>query len=71
MVESIRTREARLRRAAQRRGLRLEKSRQRDPRGLVFGSYQLVNIEQNAVVASNTSTGYGLSLDEIERELTS
>lgn len=36
------TRETRLRRIAERRGMRLKKSRQRDPRGLEHGKYWLV-----------------------------
>jgi hypothetical protein len=78
MPENIRSRETRLRRAAQRQGLRLEKSRARDPRSLTYGTYQLVNVENDTghwrsrqLVAASTSAGYGLSLDDIERELTS
>ena len=36
-------RENRLRRMASRQGLRLEKSRQRDPMALDYGKYRLVN----------------------------
>ena len=62
-----RSMENRLRLAAQRKGLRLEKSRTRDPHDLTFGGYMLVNIERNAIaygVAGHTAGGYGLSLDD-------
>lgn len=62
-------RENRLRRAAERQGLLLQKSRRRDPRAVDFGTYMLVDANTNAVVASGLQSGYGLSLDEIEEEL--
>jgi hypothetical protein len=61
-----RTRETRLRRAAARQHLRLERSRMRDTRGLAFGTYRLVDADTGRIVASDLRTGYGLSLDEIE-----
>ena len=67
-----RSTENRLRLAAQRKGLRLEKSRARDPHDLTFGGYMLVNIERNAIaygVAGHTAGGYGLSLDDVEAYL--
>jgi hypothetical protein len=67
-----RSMENRLRLAAQRRGLRLEKSHARDPHDLTFGGYMLVNIERNAIaygVAGHTAGGYGLSLDDVEAYL--
>lgn len=63
-------REMRLRRMADRRRLRLEKSRSRDPRAYDFGTYHLVDPRVNTIVAGNTSDGYGLSLDDVERALT-
>lgn len=51
---------------AERRGLRLEKSRRRDPRAVDYGTYQLLD------AATNTVASYGggpLSLDEVERQL--
>jgi hypothetical protein len=62
-------RENRLRRMAERQGLRLEKSRRRDPRAVDFGTYQLVNARSNALVAGSRSWGYGLDLDEVEAYL--
>lgn len=64
--------ETRLRRAADRQGLRLEKSRQRDPNAALYGTYQLVDIAGNYVVYSNSALqrGYGLGLDDVAQYLT-
>lgn len=70
MADSIKVRENRLRRAAQRQGLILRKSPRRDHRAVDYGTYMLVDANTNTIVASNQS-GYGLSLDDVERELTS
>lgn len=66
-------RENRLRRAADRQGYRLIKSRARDPRDLTYGGYQLVNIETGGVDAGfgNAGRGYAFDLDEVEAWLTS
>jgi len=69
MQEAEKVRENRLRRAAARQGLRLEKSRRRDPRALDYGTYQLVNPFNNTLVAGNLNQGYGLTLDDVERAL--
>ena len=63
-------RENRLRRAAHRQGLRLERSRRRDPHALDFGTYRLLNSRTAAVVAVGSESGYGLTLDQVERHLT-
>ena len=63
-------RENRLRRAADRQGLRLERSRRRDPRALGFGTYRLVSVRSGAVVAAGSESGYGLTLDQVEQRLT-
>lgn len=60
-------RENRLRRMAHRYGLQLEKSPRRDPRAIGYGTYQLS--EGNKLVAWGLPSGYGLSLDDVEREL--
>ncbi len=64
-------RENRLRRVAERRGLRLMRSRRRDPNAWDYGTYQLVDVRTKGVVAAEWSIGrgYGLSLDEIEQWL--
>lgn len=61
--------ENRLRRAAARQGLRLEKSRARDTRALTYGTYQLTDPNMNTLVAGNPSNGYGMTLDQIEAAL--
>jgi hypothetical protein len=65
-----RTREQKLRRMAERQGLKLEKSRQRDPRGLDFGNYRLSDPYNNTVVAgSGGPYAYSMDLDAIEAAL--
>jgi hypothetical protein len=67
-----RSRENRLRRAARRLGLRLEKSRASDPHDLTFGGYMLVYRERNAIAygaAGHKGAGYSLTLDAIEAYL--
>lgn len=58
-------RENRLRRAAARQGLALRKTRRRDPRAYDFGTYQLVDVRTNTLVAGDQS-GFGLTLDDVE-----
>jgi hypothetical protein len=72
MAGTEKIRENRLRRMAERQGLRLEKSRRRDPLAWDFETYQLVDPRSNAVVAQAHAVGhgYGLTLDEIEHRLT-
>lgn len=62
-------RENKLRRAAERQGLKLEKSRRRDPRSIDFGTYRLVDMRTNAVTVHSGTSDYGMSLDDIERAL--
>lgn len=59
----------RLRRAAERQGLRLEKSRLRDPRAIGYGTYQLTDERANSVVAADHERGYGLDLHAVARYL--
>ena len=63
-------RENRLRRMGERQGLRLSKSRRRDPRALDYGGYMLIDIYTNAVVAGGSPIAYTLSLDDVESYLT-
>jgi len=70
MEPAEKVRENRLRRMAERQGLRLEKSRRRDPRAIDYGTYQLVDVVTNARRAVGWQSGYGLTLDGIEEELT-
>jgi hypothetical protein len=50
---------------AERRGLRLEKSRRRDPQAVDYGTYQLVDAATTEIVGVSP-----LSLDGVERRLT-
>src|SRR5215213_6529869 len=63
----------RLRRAAERRGLVLERSRRRDPAALGYGTFQLRNAATGDVIACRSALGYGLDygldLDEVEAYL--
>ena len=68
LVEQDRVRENRLRRMAARQGLRLLKSRRRDPYASGYGTYVLVAVGDDAVTGAE---GFGCDLDEIERQLTS
>ena len=61
--------ENRLRRHARLLGLRLEKSRARDPHDSTFGRYMLVFRERNAIAhgaAGHEERGYNLTLDGVE-----
>lgn len=57
--------ENRLRRAAERQDLRLLKSRARDPRSRLYGTYMLVD-QNNGVVFADHSTGRGYGLDLVD-----
>lgn len=64
-------REARLRRLAEAQGLRLEKSRARNPAIPGYGTYRIVDNVSNLVMAYNMAADYyGLDLDEVEQWLT-
>jgi hypothetical protein len=57
--------ENRLRRAADRQGLRLEKSRLRDPRAIGYGTFVLTDARSNTVVLSGSPDGYGVGLEDV------
>lgn len=62
--------ENRLRRMAQRQGLRLEKARRRDTRAHDWCTYRLMDPSTHTVVSRNAAHGtHGLSLDQVERVL--
>jgi hypothetical protein len=67
-------RENRLRRMAERQGLRLEKSRRRDPRALDYGSYALFDLETGdakaGAVAGERLPRQRFTLDDVEAYLT-
>lgn len=68
--EPDRVREGRLRRAAQRQGLTLAKSRRRDAHATDYGTYMLLDLFTSGVVVSGRPSGYGLTLEQVEDELT-
>lgn len=68
METADKVRENRLRRVAERRGLRLVKSRRRDPGALTFGRYFMET--QDGKVANGYQTVRGFTLDEVEERLT-
>jgi hypothetical protein len=59
-------RENRLRRMADRQGLKLTRSRRRDPRALDYGLYWLAEIRSDTLVTSES----GMTIDQIEAWLT-
>lgn len=61
-------RENRLRRVADRRGLRLHKCRRRDPFAVGYDGYMLV-WKDGTPYAGDDRTPYGLDLDAVERWL--
>lgn len=61
-------RENRLRRMADRQGLRLHKSRRRDYRALDYGTF-IISDDRNRLVYGEWPTS-GLTLDEVEKYLT-
>ena len=73
MDQETKVRENRLRRAADRQGLRLSKSRSRDPNAMDFGMYAL--IDQQTGGATHPALAqrwvHTLDLDEVEHYLTS
>jgi hypothetical protein len=66
MDQKEKVREIRLRRMAERQGLKLHKSRRRDPRALEYGGHWLVNERGNVRVGGRN----GATLDTIEAFLT-
>jgi hypothetical protein len=62
--------ENRLRRAAERQGYRLSKSRRRDPRAIDYGGYMVIDVQTNGVVAGATPHAYSMDLDGVEEFLT-
>ncbi len=66
MNDSMKTRESRARRLAERQDLRLVKSRTRSTRAADFGAYWLVDPDRNTIVVGDQ---FGLSLDEVEHAL--
>jgi hypothetical protein len=69
MDQEDKVRENRLRRIAERRGFRLEKSRRRDPHAIDFGGYMLVDVRKNFAVLGADNFAYSASLEDVENYL--
>ena len=69
MSDETKVQQNRVRRKATRRGLKLVKSRRRDPKAVDFGKYMLVDIGTNAVVFGSGRFGPDADLAEIEQWL--
>lgn len=71
MEQEIKVRENKLRRAADRRGWRMSKSRSRDAKALDFGLYALIDVQSGGTIhpmLANRWT-HSLTLDEVEAYL--
>jgi hypothetical protein len=69
-AQDVKVRVNRLRRMARRQGLRLVKSRLRDPLAPGFGRYQVVTAQGEEPERFTSPGGWGLTLSEAERRLT-
>jgi hypothetical protein len=70
MDTSMKVRENRLRRMAERQGFRLVKSRRRDPRAINYGRYRIEAADGVEATGFDSPMGWGLTLDEAEAKLT-
>ena len=68
MRQQDKTREVRLRRAADRRGYRLERSARRDPQAVDYGCYALFDVRTGGTVNPAIANRWihSWSLDEVE-----
>jgi hypothetical protein len=64
-------RENRLRRMAARQGLRLVKSRRRDPLALEYERYALISENEYKIAGGSTDGRFGYTIDEVETLLSS
>ena len=71
MENAEKVRENRIRRMTERQGFRLVKSRRRDPRAVDFGRYRVETGDGVEATAFTSAMGWGLTLDEVEKRLTS
>jgi hypothetical protein len=70
-MTDTKVRENRLRKAADRQGLRLEKSHARNENDITYGTYQLIDHQYGGTVYADCTAGrgYGLDLDDVEEYL--
>ena len=69
MPNDEKTRENKVRRVAERRGLKLEKSKRRDMSAIDYGKYRFVDASSNFVIAGATNQSFELTIDEAEKLL--
>ena len=67
--QETKVKENRLRRIAQRRGYRLEKSRRRDPKAIDYDGFMLVDALKNFAVFGYHPFAYSASIDDVESYL--
>lgn len=67
MDQDTKVRENRMRRAAERRGYRLVKSRRKDPHALGYGLFRVETANGMEVAGFHSPNGLGFTLDEVER----
>ncbi len=65
MTEDVKVRENRLRRMAERQGLRLCKSRRRDERARDYGKFHIVD-DRNVVIFGAENDEFQATLDDVE-----
>lgn len=61
--------ERRMRRLANRQGLKLEKSRTRNSQLPEYGTYRLIDPFRNIVVAYAGNNPYGMTIEDIQSQL--
>ena len=66
MDHAAKVRENRIRRMADRRGYRLMKSRRKDPRGIGYGKYKVLDATTMKPVFGSKPDEYSATLDEVE-----
>jgi hypothetical protein len=69
MPDQDKVRENRLRRIAERRGLKLEKSRRRDPHARDFGGFMLIEPQTKATLLGSDGFAFSATLDDVDAYL--
>jgi hypothetical protein len=67
MDQEVKVRENRLRRIAERRGFRMEKSRRRDKQAVDYGGYMLIDAQTNAAILGAGTFPYSATIEDLER----
>jgi hypothetical protein len=61
--------ENRIRRVAQRRGMKVVKSRRRDSRSVDYGGYMLIDVATNSVILGGSPIAFSATAEEIDSYL--